>query len=534
MKNSLVLALFVCAAFVGCSDDTPVLRNNSVKSDVGGMPDSSHSPDTTGQTNNVVFPDDDAGQPDQGACSPDREDEPDPDFFDANCDGLDGDKSQSVFVATYGDDANPGTKGLPKASVAAAVTTAAAEGKSWVLVAESFYDGSVELADGVSIAGGYGFGWKRDGRAKTTFRMGSPVISGTDIQQRTVLMGFEVLGGSAPPGMTAAAVYLQASPGVVLMDLRITGGKGGDGARGEVGITGSNGNTGVKGGDAPPDSGTLGFCKNQDNPPSPGNGGEPSCGSDDGRGAKGGNGGFDGSSGTKGANGTAGAIGGAGGTPGTPGLAGSNGSSGNTGVPGAGGQTEGSFIDGQWEGMDGGAGEAGTEGEGGAGGGGGGGGKSGGLNICSSWGGAGGGGGSGGCGGDGGGGGQAGGASVGVLLLNSDVEIIDCTIIGGLGGRGGDGGDGGDGGMGGAGGAGGDLEENSGTGAKGGIGGRGGRGGQGGGGAGGPSIGLFSSGPLSKAPQASMVMQGEGGTGGAAGGAAGRGADGIAEAVRMP
>ncbi len=499
------------------------------------MPDSS---DTTGQTNNVVFPGDDAGQADQGACSPDREDEPDPDFFDANCDGLDGDESQSVFVATYGDDANPGTKGLPKASVAAAVTTAAAEGKSWVLVAESFYDGSVELADGVSIAGGYGFGWKRDGRAKTTFRMGSPVITGVNIQQRTVLMGFEVLGGSAPPGMTAAAVYLQDSPGVVLLDLRITGGKGGDGMRGSVGPNGETGNTGVKGGNAPPDSGGfLGLdCINQSNPPATGAGGEPACGSEDGRGAKGGSAGFNSASGSKGTNGTAGAVGGAGGTPGSPGLEGSNGSSGTTGAPGVGGVAEGAFVDGQWLGQDGSSGESGTAGEGGAGGGGGGGGdKSDGLfNGCGSWGGAGGGGGSGGCGGIGGGGGQSGGASVGVLLLNSDVEIIDCTIIGGLGGRGGDGGDGGEGGMGGAGGAGGNLEENSGKGAKGGIGGRGGRGGQGGGGAGGPSIGLFSSGPLSKAPQASTVMQGEGGTGGAAGGAAGRGADGIAEAVRMP
>jgi hypothetical protein len=532
MKNSLVFALFVCAAFVGCSDDAPVLLNNSVKLDAGGTPDSS---DTTGQTNNVVFPGDDAGQLDQGACSPDREDEPDPDFFDANCDGLDGDESQSVFVATYGDDTNPGTKALPKASVAAAVTTAAAEGKSWVLVAESFYDGAIELSDGVSIAGGYGFGWKRDGRAKTTFRMGSPVITGVNIQQRTVLLGFEVLGGSAPPGMTAAAVYLQASPGVVLSDLRITGGKGGDGMRGGVGILGSNGNLGVKGGDAPPDSGSLGFCKNQDNPPTAGNGGEPSCGSEDGRGAKGGNGGFNSSSGTKGVNGADGATGGAGGTSGSPGLEGSNGSAGMTGGPGLGATADGAFVDGQWQGQDGVEGTSGTAGEGGAGGGGGGGGaKSIPLNPCSSWGGAGGGGGSGGCGGDGGGGGQSGGASVGVLLLDSDVEIIDCTIIGGLGGRGGDGGDGGDGGMGGSGGAGGNLEENSGTGAKGGIGGRGGRGGQGGGGAGGPSIGLFSSGPLSMAPQASMVLQGEGGTGGAAGGAAGRGADGIAEAVRMP
>lgn len=529
MVHRYLFAFFATAFWISCSDDTPQLLNNTqTEDDVGVVPDTS-----TGVTNNVVFPGDDTGTPDEGSCDPESLDEPDPDYFDANCDGIDGDASDSVFVATYGSDDNPGTKALPKATVAAAISTAAAEGKGWVLVGESFYDGGFELADGVSVAGGYGFGWKRDGRAKTTFRQAVPVISGQSIVSDTTLIGFEVVGGTAEPGQTSVAVRLVQSPGVRLVDLRVLAGKGGDGARGAAGTPGGSGNAGAAGGNAPKDSNSIGFCINQDNPPTAGNGGEPACGDDAGRGAKGGAPGFDTRSGSKGSNGSDGAVGGAGGSTGAPGLEGDDGGSGSTGTPGVGGTSAGMFVDGAWVGEAGTPGQVGTAGGGGAGGGGGGGGEGGTL-ACSSWGGAGGGGGSGGCGGGGGGGGQAGGASVAIMLLESDVEIVGCTIIGGLGGRGGDGGEGADGGMGGPGGAGGDLEENSGRGGKGGSGGRGGRGGQGGGGAGGASIALYSDTSLSRVPVDTMITQGEGGLGGAAGGAAGRGADGIAEAMRLP
>lgn len=532
MRNWLVGLVLVLG--LGCGDSSPSLLNDSSELDVGTT-----VPDTVvGQTDSIVFPGSDAGDVDQGACSPDHEDEPDPQFFDANCDGIDGDESQSVFVATYGDDANPGTKGLPKATVAAGIAAAIAEGKAWVLIGDSFYDGGFELAEGVNIAGGYGFGWKRDGRAKTTLRQASPIVTGRNIESPTTLMGLEVVGGTAGPGQTSVAIYLQSSPGVRLSGVRILGGKGGDGARGEQGATGSKGAAGAKGGDAPVDSG--GFwnldCINENSPPIRGAGGEPRCGSEAGRGGQGGRAGFDGASGAKGANGSQGTPGGAGGTAGSPGLAGKTGKTGMSGKPGIGGTATGTFVEGQWVGGRGVDGEPGEAGEGGSGGGGGGGGddSDGLFNGCASWGGAGGGGGSGGCGGGGGLGGDAGGASVGLLLLDSDVFIEGCTIIGGTGGRGGDGGPGGEGGSGGAGGAGGDLEENSGTGGKGGTGGRGGRGGEGGGGAGGPSIGLFSDRSLSRTPLDTMITPGQGGLGGSAGGAAGKGADGVAESVRMP
>jgi hypothetical protein len=118
---------------------------------------------------------------------------------------------------------------------------------------------------------------------------------------------------------------------------------------------------------------------------------------------------------------------------------------------------------------------------------------------------AGGSGGSGGCGGGFGDGGGVGGASIGALLVNSNVTIIDSRISGALGGIGGDGGMGGAGGTGGIGGVGtsllerwsgfgsGNIQQADITGAKSGDGGdaaNGQNGGGGGGGAGGDSYGI--------------------------------------------
>lgn len=528
-----LLAVFGISACGG--DDPPLLQSNNSESDSGTQ---TTGPDdgSTGITNNVVFPGEDMGpQEEMGECSPDQLDEPDPSFFDANCDGIDGDESQSVFVATYGDDANPGTKSLPKASVGAAIEEAAATGKTWVLVEESLYDGGFELVDGVNLAGGYGFGWRRDGRAKTTIRGGNPSIRATNISSRTLVMDLTVEGGTGEPGQTAVGILVEGSTGLVLQNLRVTGGRGGAGASGDTGARGTTGNRGSNGENAPPDSGTLG-CRNQDSSdaPSVGPGAEPACGSDVGRGGAGGRSGKGSSSGQSGQRAPdSGGEGGNGGGQSTAGFKGQDGPSGSSGAPGAGGGSGGQFDGWQWLGESGQAGEDGTPGKGGGGGGGGGGGKEFGFWTCDSWGGAGGGGGSGGCGGAGGEGGGHGGASVAVMLLESDITIRNCQIYGGAGGAGGSGGGGGQGGTGGDGGTGGNSEENSGKGGAGGRGGTGGRGGEGGGGAGGPSIGLFSNRALSVQPINTMVTQGEAGVGGSAASADGRGADGFAESVRI-
>ncbi len=106
-------------------------------------------------------------------------------------------------------------------------------------------------------------------------------------------------------------------------------------------------------------------------------------------------------------------------------------------------------------------------------------------------GGGGGGGGAGGCGGEGGKPGQPGGVSIGALLINSTISMLNVTINASDGGRGGVGGVGGLGGFGGGGGRSADGTNSALPGKPGGIAGNGGQGGQGSPGAGGLSVALY-------------------------------------------
>ena len=91
------------------------------------------------------------------ACSPGAGDKPDLGFVDSNCDGIDGNKAAALFVAPNGNDANDGSYGQPKATIAAAVTAALSAGKD-VYAATGTYDGKVAFlnANGnIGLYGGY-------------------------------------------------------------------------------------------------------------------------------------------------------------------------------------------------------------------------------------------------------------------------------------------------------------------------------------------------------------------------------------------
>jgi len=525
MKFLIIISAFACSA---CGGEGTALLNNG-DSDLG-RDEGSVDNNGTGQTNNIVFPDKDMGVSDQGACVEGGEDDPDEAFFDANCDGIDGDISKSIFVASYGDDTNPGTQALPKKTIQSGIDAAQMTGMSWVLVGDGQHDGGFSLKDGISISGGYGFGWKRSRGSRSSIRGGNPAIFGEDINSPTTILSFDVLPGMAEPGKTTITIALKNTSGVVLKNLTINGGKGGDGVDGEQGDKGADGVKGGDGQNAPKDSNSVGFCKNQDNPPNQGAPAPSTCG--DNAGGLGGKAGFKKNAGKKGGDSPLGGMGGPGGPGFAGGMLGGFGPGGSIGGSGVGGEAGGSFVVFEWAGNAGGVGEVGVSGAGGGGGGGGGGGYE--SLGCDSWGGAGGGGGSGGCGGMGGGGGTAAGASVVLFLLNSpSTQIVDCRLLGGQGGRGGAGGSGGPGGAGGPGGKGGRREENSGDGGKGGMGGAGGIGGAGGAGSGGPSFGIYSDVEMTSTPVATEIMEGFGGEGGSSPSADGRGAKGIAESIHI-
>ena len=99
------------------------------------------------------------------AVHPGAADLPDDLFADSNCDGIDGDEADAVFVASSGSDsATCGPMAEACATIQWGVERATAIGASNVYVAAGDYSESVMLADGVSVYGGYdsGTGWSRD------------------------------------------------------------------------------------------------------------------------------------------------------------------------------------------------------------------------------------------------------------------------------------------------------------------------------------------------------------------------------------
>jgi hypothetical protein len=452
---------------------------------------------------------DDDGTPNESDCAPDdpaihpgAADAPELSFTDSNCDGVDGDSSEAVFVDNVdpdASDANPGTRALPKSTIGGALAAAVAGSKD-VYVAEGTYAEAVTLVAGVSIYGGYDpvdeAHWNRGRGAIATIFRAAPTsgnhtvaVSATNISSAAVkLQLLRIQAGSTTA--TAGSVYgVRAvnSPGLTLEAVTIEAGNGGTGAGGTFGLNGPTGSDGSNGtdGSCPDTGGGAG-----------GGGGQLSVAGDN---ISGGNGGAGGSNSTLGAGGTgmfgqpgAGASGGASGAggagggsvPPSDGVDGSDGLSGGDGSSGSGGSGAGSVVGNFWVGPVSGNGTSGGNGGGGGGGGGGGAGSGNRGN-------GGGGGGSGGGGGTGGGGASSGGGSFGLFALNSTAgpgpTVTESVIRSGSGGSGGIGGIGGRGREGGTGGLGATACSIVGAGGDGGEGGAGGDGGHGGGGAGGVS-----------------------------------------------
>jgi hypothetical protein len=433
-------------------------------------------------------------------------DAPDDTFADQNCDGIDGDVSHAIFVATTGNDANPGTMQAPMRTINSAVAKALSTATPAVYVSEGTYAERVMLFNGVSIYGGYSAAnnWARSasyvsmilqnvvGAGRVSAVEGQNIVAPTTLDRLTI-----ETGNATQTGVSNYAMYCNNCTGVTLKNSTLVAGAAGPGAAGSNGLAGANGVNGLPG--------IAGSCDNAAG--SGGPGGTLACGATTVSGGPGGAGGPEGAN--NGMSGTAGLnVGGPGGQGGggcnagifssgctaSPGLNGTNGGGVGNGADGGGGGAGFMIIGGFWIGTAGANGVNGPAGRGGGGGGGGGG--QGGAAVDDGGGNGGGGGGSGGCGGALATGGTAGGGSFGLFLLNSTGFVMTANdISSGNGGNGGNGGTGGVGGTAGLGAAGATAcTAEVGAGGRGGNGSAGGRGGHGGGGAGGASFAVFRSG----------------------------------------
>ncbi len=415
---------------------------------------------------------------------------PDDGFVDSNCDGIDGDRSGAVFVSLSGNDAWTGTMQAPKRTVQAAINAAAQSGRDVYVSAGTYNIGTLALANGVSIYGGFNpTNWSRAAQYEVTFQHDGSVsagrlvgASGSGLTSETVLDRITLRTPNASgSGVSNYGLHCTNCPGLVVRRSTVRTGNGSPGANGVDGANGAHGGHGS--------AGIAGACDLVFGAAG-GLGGGASC--VNAGGGRGGGGGTTGA-GQRGFSSQSGIPGGLGGSHNgcSGGGAGGIGASGSSGGPGANGNGgTGQFTNGFWQGQSGTAGAPGVNGLGG--GGGGGGGAQSGTFCNDGTGNGGGGGGGGGCGGTAGTGGGAGGGSFAVVLVNSTgAQVMHSTLASGRGGSGGAGGAGGCGGNGGAGGPGGNTcTSEVGRGGNGGLGGGGGRGGHGGGGAGGPSYAL--------------------------------------------
>ena len=482
-------------------------------------------------------------------------DVPDPMFLDSNCDGLDGDIANSVFVSSDAGAGGDGTREMPFQTIAEGIAAATAEHRD-VLVAGGTYIETITLVPEVDVFGGYqATSWTRSAtRTRVRGPDGAPALLAVDIDTPTRVVGFEMVSTMpSSPGQSSIAARVVRSDGLILEYVTLTAA---DGSRGDsptqpvaaaAGMGGSGGNAGSFSGRTCP------FVNPQ---PTPGAGAMGPC-----SGCRGGRGGvtegyYAGSAlrppsaGENGPNNTTifctrdATI--PGGAVGTGGAAGRRGATGTSGGDGAHVLTPtpaiGAFSESGYAPADGRVGPAGGPGVAGAGGGGGGGCFYMDDNFCFSSGGPGGGGGAGGCAGAAGLRGGGGGASIGLYLWDSTPTLTRVTISAGTGGRGGDGTRGGAGGAGGAGGDGGGRGPACGpsgmnsVGGPGGPGGAGGAGGSGSGGSGGPSIGvLLGAGSNQSASSSGVtITTSSGGVPGAGGTGAVNGENGLVQPTYTP
>ncbi len=452
---------------------------------------------------------------------------PDLGFVDANCDGIDGEINNGIFVAATGNDSNAGTMAFPKRTLTSALTAAVGGNKRDVYVAAGTYVEMVSMSAGKGLYGAYQLGsWQRALANTVTVTGTSPALIINNANNTSVqLVSF--IGANVAAGNSAYGAMVLNSTNVSLEQVSVRAGNGGGGADGLPGVAGSSGSNGLQGGQGVEHSSGL-FCNNNGVPPGAA-GGTSSCG------RTGGSGGAPAVGGNWGTTGGAG-VGGTPGGPGTPngqgnwstpstywGWNGADGATGSSGVSGGAFGTAGSlgYVVALAT-----SGAVGGHGNGGGGGGGGGGGTT----NCDSSGGAGSGGGAGGCAGTAGSAGTSGGASIAVYLYNSAVGSTGCSFSTGSGGNGGSGGAGSAGGTGGVGGPinpyGGSGEQDDGSnGGRGGNGGNGGSGGWGGAGGGGPSIGVLRAGGSVWTETSTSYVLGSAGSGGFS--AAGVGATGV-------
>ena len=177
-------------------------------------------------------------------CVPDAFDPPDPNFVDANCDGLDGTIDGGLFVSRGGSDqSGTGTQSNPLFSLRRAAELVATRPEvHTVFIGEGTYEGVTWTAP-VSLAGGYDPSWSRSSTALTRLRGPGVGLRLVGVPASVSVSQVSIEGTTADGGAT---VGLELGDSPVLLEGVIV--RAGDGAPGAPGLDGSEGARGGDGG----------------------------------------------------------------------------------------------------------------------------------------------------------------------------------------------------------------------------------------------------------------------------------------------
>ena len=310
------------------------------------------------------------------AINPGVADKPDLEFLDSNCDEIDGDIKQSVFLwPDGGNDDNDGlTPDKAVASLDVAFQGATGNNRSWILSSNGQTTLTGDFQEGKHISGGYNArnSWSRSSIKNLNVLVPSEgkLIDGWTLPTTWQLVSVR---SHSNIGSSSIAIRVHNSSSLMFARISLISGDAGLGANGNGGSRGADGNTGKAGDDGVEDS--LGVCDSNEKPLGGAGAMEMYCGGH--AGGSGGDPGHEDAGGDDGLAGLPDGLGGDGGygarTGGFAGETGDNGAAGNPGIPGLGGGEFGLLDEyGVYLPSDGQEGPDGQDGRGGGGGGGGG------------------------------------------------------------------------------------------------------------------------------------------------------------------
>ncbi|MFO0593924.1 MAG: MopE-related protein [Myxococcaceae bacterium] len=183
-------------------------------------------------------------------------------YVDRNCDTVDGVSATSLFVWAQST-SSQGTRRAPFRTIREALMAFRPGVHTAILVAQGTYAEQVVLTNGVQLFGGYSPDFSRRDivnfptfieAAEPTGAQPRGTVNAEGLSATTIIAGFTIRGydviSRPAPGVQARssfAIYVSNSPGLVVQNDHVVGGRGGDASAASSGLAGANGGAGQDG-----------------------------------------------------------------------------------------------------------------------------------------------------------------------------------------------------------------------------------------------------------------------------------------------